>query len=76
MTGLHGKYDVSPPLSELVMKLLGAIFWFGVLALICGLPTLFVWLAIAFIVVLIVRVPFAFFLGAILGISLFGGDDC
>lgn len=57
------------------MKILGAIFWLGVLALIAGFPKVFVWLAIAFIVVLFVRAPFAFLLGAILGISFFSGDD-
>lgn len=58
------------------MKLLGAIFWLGVLALICGFSKVFVWLAIAFVLVLFVRAPFAFLLGAILGISFFGRDDC
>lgn len=58
------------------MRLLGALFWLFVMAVILGFSKAAVWLFMAFVVVLFVRAPFAVLLGALLGISFFGRDDC
>jgi len=58
-----------------MMRLLGAIFWLGVAALLMGFPKVVLWLSILFVALLIFRAPFAFLLGTVLGISIFGGND-
>lgn len=67
----------SPAIKGVVnMRLLGSIFWLGVLALLLGLPKVVGWLLVLFLVVLLLRMPLSFLFGAILGIALFRKDDC
>lgn len=58
------------------MRLLGVIFWLFFIAVILGFSKAAAWLFILFVVVLFIRAPLAVLLGAFLGVSFFGKDDC